>query len=238
MSVCRLIRHDPRSLDSINAELAALSAEDRVAWALQHLPGTHVLSSSFGAQAAASLHMLTRQRPDIPVILIDTGYLFPETYRFVDTLARRLDLNLHVSRPELSPAWLESRHGALWEQGVAGLDAYNRLAKVEPMQRALAALEAGTWFAGLRRGQSASRADTPFVIWRNGRFKVHPIADWSDRDIGRYLSEHDLPYHPLWEQGYVSIGDTHTTRPLSEALNEEDTRFFGIKRECGLHLDV
>jgi len=66
-------------------------------------------------------------------------------------------------------------------------------------------------------------------------FKVAPLADWSDRDIFRYLKRHDLPYHPLWEQGYVSVGDVHTTRPLSEVDAPEQTRFFGLKRECGLH---
>lgn len=228
--------HSP--LATINAWMDTRSAGERVDWALRHLPGTHVLSSSFGAQAAASLHLLTRRQPDIPVVLVDTGYLFPETYRFIDMLRERLRLNLKVFRPGLSSAWLEARHGRLWEQGGAGIDRYNRLAKVEPMQRALAELEAGTWFAGLRRVQSRSRADTPFVEHRNGRWKVHPIADWSDRDVGLYLKQHDLPYHPLWEAGYISIGDVHTTRRWEPGLREEDTRFFGLRRECGLHLDV
>jgi phosphoadenosine phosphosulfate reductase len=73
------------------------------------------------------------------------------------------------------------------------------------------------------------------LVEQNGRIKVHPIIDWTDRNVGRYLAEHDLPYHPLWEQGYVSIGDVHTTRPLGEGMTEEETRFFGLKRECGLH---
>lgn len=224
--------------DDANDTLAALDAGERVRWALQHLPGPHVLSSSFGAQAAVMLHLVTRRQPDIPVIVIDTGYLFAETYRFIDELRERLDLNLHVARPALSPAWLELRHGKLWEQGADGLERYNQLAKVEPMQHKLIELGAATWFAGLRRDQSASRTDTPFVEQRNGRWKVHPIADWSDRDIGMYLKQHDLPYHPLWDQGYVSIGDTHTTRRWHPGMRDEDTRFFGLKRECGLHLDV
>ncbi|KGI78678.1 phosphoadenylyl-sulfate reductase [Oleiagrimonas soli] len=229
---------DRDDLAGLNAWLRDRDADTRVDWALRTLPGVHVLSSSFGAQAAASLHLLTQHRPRIPVVLIDTGYLFAETYAFVDRLRERLDLNLRVARPALSPTWLEARHGRLWEQGEAGLDRYNRLAKIEPMQRMLAELDAGTWFAGLRRSQSDSRADTPFVERRNGRWKVHPIADWSDRDVGLYLQRHDLPYHPLWDEGYVSIGDVHTTRRWQPGMREEDTRFFGLKRECGLHLDV
>ena len=125
--------HEPRALAELNAALSRLDAERRVAWALENVAGEHVLSSSFGAQSAVSLHLVTQQRPQLPVVLIDTGYLFPETYRFVDELTGRLGLNLKVYSSPLSPAWMEARHGRLWEQGVAGLDRYNRLRKVEPM---------------------------------------------------------------------------------------------------------
>jgi len=220
------------------AEFTELSAQERIAWTLQRFPGCTVLSSSFGAQSAVLLHMATRQQPDLPVVLIDTGYLFPETYRFVDTLTQRLELNLQVYRPPVSPAWLEARHGRLWEQGVAGIEAYNRIHKVEPMQQALDDLRAGAWLSGIRRDQASSRSARDFVEHQNARVKVHPILDWNDRDIYRYLQRHDLPYHPLWEQGYVSIGDVHTTQRLADGMAAEDTRFFGLKRECGLHTDV
>lgn len=222
-------------LERCNRMLAGKDARYRTRWALENLPGNHVLSSSFGAQAAVAIHLLTRERPDIPVVLIDTGYLFPETYRFVDELAERFELNLKVYRPTLSAAWQEARHGRRWEQGAAALAAYNADAKVAPMREALKELAAGTWFSGLRRSQSVSRKDTAFVQWRDDRYKFHPIADWNDRDVHRYLVENDLPYHPLWEKGYVSIGDHHTTRPIHEAGSLEATRFFGLKRECGLH---
>lgn len=226
---------DVTALASIEAELAAFTPEARVAWALDALPGTHVLSSSFGAQAAVSLHLVTRVAPRIPVVLVDTGYLFPETYQFIDTLAGRLDLNLHVVQPTLSPSWLEARHGRLWEQGVEGLEQYGEIAKAEPMRRALRELDAGTWISGLRRAQSRSRAGLGCLAFVDGRFKLQPIVDWTDRDVGVYLKRHGLPYHPLWDKGYVSIGDWHTTRTLSEAGSMEATRFFGLKRECGLH---
>lgn len=226
---------DTRGIARLNRWLAGQDASARITWALEHAPGTHVLSSSFGAQAAAMLHLATTQVPQMPVVLVDTGYLFPETYRFADTLTERLGLNLMVYRPRLGGAWAEARYGRLWEQGVAGLDRYNYLHKVEPMRRALAELGAGTWLAGLRRRQARTRETIRFFDWHEGRWKLHPIADWSDRDIGLYLKEHDLPWHPLWEQGYVSIGDVHTTRPLGAGMDVEDTRFFGLKRECGLH---
>jgi phosphoadenosine phosphosulfate reductase len=218
-----------------NEQLIKCDAEERVAWAITHLPGAHVLSSSFGVQAALMLHLVTRVYPRIPVIFIDTGYLFPETYQFVDALTERLDLNLHVYRSPISPAWQEARHGRLWENGVDGIEHYNRINKVEPLARALAELDAGTWLAGLRREQSRSRSLLPVLAKKNRRFKLHPVIDWSERDIYRYLKRHALPYHPLWERGYVSVGDTHTSRPLEPGMLAEETRFFGLKRECGLH---
>ncbi len=223
-------------VDEANAALAERSPQERVEWALRHLPGTHVVSSSFGVQSAVMLHLMTSFRPDIPVLLMDTGYLFPETYRFIDELTNRLQLNLHIYRAEMSPAWQETRFGALWEQGEEGIRKYNTINKVEPMQRALEELGVNTWFTGLRRSQSQSRANRPVVELQDGRIKVNPIIDWTNRDVHRYLRQHDLPYHPLWDEGYVSVGDIHTTRRLEDGMTEEETRFFGTTRECGLHL--
>lgn len=222
-------------LKSWNHSLSEMSVEERVRFALHHFPGTHMLTSSFGAQAAVSLHLLNQAQPEIPVVLLDTGYLFPETYQFIEELSGRLDLNLHIYRSELSPAWQEARYGRRWEQGVEAIERYNLDNKVEPMRRALADLEVGTWFSGIRRSQSATRTDTPFVREVDGVYKVSPIADWSDRDVYAYLRKHELPYHPLWHEGYVSIGDVHTTARLADVENIEQTRFHGLKRECGLH---
>ena len=229
---------DSPDLIGLNAWLETRNAEQRVEWALANGQQGHALSSSFGAQSAVALHLLTRQQPDIPVILVDTGYLFPETYRFADELVERLRLNLKVVRPLVSRAWMEARHGRLWEQGVVGIDQYNNLRKVEPMRRALDEFGVRTWFTGLRRSQAASRRNTPIVELRNGRYKVSPLADWTDRDVWVYLKKHGLPYHPLWDEGYVSIGDFHTTSRWEPGMREEDTRFFGLKRECGIHVEV
>ena len=156
------IKQQPLTLDiskealaDINETLEKMTAQERVAWALDNLPDTHIVSSSFGAQSAVMLHMLTQAQPDIPVVLTDTGYLFPETYKFIDELVEKLNLNLHVYSAEMSSAWQEARFGRLWEQGIEGIEKYNKMNKVEPMQRALRDLKAGTWFAGLRRSQFA-----------------------------------------------------------------------------------
>lgn len=222
-------------LADINQRLESLSAVKRVAWALENLPENKVLSSSFGIQAAVCLHLVSRQRPDIPVVLTDTGYLFPETYQFIDRLSEQLGLNLKIYRSLYTPAWQEARYGKLWEQGVEGIERYNQLNKVEPMNRALAELQAQTWFAGLRREQSGSRGTLPVLAIQRGVFKFLPIIDWDNRQVYQYLTDNGLSYHPLWEQGYLSVGDTHTTRKWEPGMTEEQTRFFGLKRECGLH---
>lgn len=223
------------ALAEVNAKLEKLSAEERVSWALENMPGEFVLSSSFGIQAAVSLHLVACQKPDIPVILTDTGYLFPETYRFIDALTEKLNLNLKVYQAAHSAAWQEARYGKLWEQGVEGIEKYNLINKVEPMNRALKELGAQTWFAGLRRDQSGSRANLPVLAIQRGVFKILPIIDWDNRQVYQYLQQHGLSYHPLWDEGYLSVGDTHTTKKWEPGMAEEETRFFGLKRECGLH---
>ncbi|MCG9738165.1 phosphoadenylyl-sulfate reductase [Shewanella insulae] len=225
-------------LARVNAFLAGLRPAERVIWGLAYLPGTHALSSSFGIQGAVMLHLVTQVQQDIPVILTDTGYLFPETYQFIDELTERLKLNLKVYRAPMTSAWQEARFGRLWEQGLDGLEQYNRINKVNPMQTALKELGVGTWFAGLRRVQSSTREDLPILAIHGDRYKLLPILEWSNKDVHEYLTKHDLPYHPLWEQGYVSVGDTHSSRPLELGMTEEETRFNGLKRECGLHYEI
>ncbi|ATM99632.1 phosphoadenylyl-sulfate reductase [Proteus terrae] len=229
------VEEQTHALSEINQQLEQLSTIERVTWALEHLPKAYVLSSSFGIQAAVCLHLITRQYPEIPVILTDTGYLFPETYQFIDTLTQQLQLNLKIYRAEISSSWQEARYGKLWLEGIDGIERYNQINKVEPMERALKALQAQTWFAGLRRQQAKSREHLPVLSIAKGIFKFLPIVDWGNKQVYQYLKENNLPYHPLWEQGYLSVGDTHTTRKWEDGMSEEETRFFGLKRECGLH---
>ena len=233
-AVCEEHTH-ARALLIANQALAGKNASERVAWALECLPGKSAVSSSFGAQSAVMLRLVTLAHPGIPVILVDTGYLFAETYRFIDSLSARLDLNLKVYRPTVSAAWQEARHGKRWEQGDDGINEYNAENKVEPMERALVELDVGTWFAGLRRAQDRGRERRQIVEGTAARWKVHPIVDWSDRDVHEFLKAHKLPYHPLWEKGYPSIGDHHSTRSLAEVSDPAELRFQGLTSECGIH---
>lgn len=216
-------------------DLEPASPEERVKWAVEAFGDGLVMTTSFGIQAAVMLHLVTQVAPRIPVIFIDTGYLFPETYRFAKELTERLNLNLWKYVPAVTAAEQEALFGKQWELGIEGLKRYNLVNKVEPMDRAVRELGAKAWLAGLRRTQASTRESLPVVQRQNKVVKIHPIVDWDNRKVHRYLTQHGLPYHPLWEQGYVSVGDWHSTSKLLDGMREEDTRFNGLKRECGLH---
>jgi len=225
-------------LDQINQELAEAKADATqvVQWASDTFVDGLVMTSSFGAQSAVMLHLVTQVVPDIPVILIDTGYLFPETYRFVEQMTKRLKLNLKVYVPQITAARMEALHGKLWDKDVEHLKQYHQYTKIEPLQRALRELKVTAWLAGLRGQQTDFRAGLRFVEKQNEQYKVHPILTWTTKDVHEYLKKHDLPYHPLYEQGYASIGDVHLTQPVTAGMSEREGRFRGLKQECGIHL--
>lgn len=222
--------------NSINKYLESIKAEDRIIWAIKYLPKQFILSSSFGIQSVVSLHLITRYFSNIPVVLIDTGYLFPETYRFIDRLKEKMQLNLCVFRADESSAWQEARYGKLWEKGTEGISQYNLINKIKPMSCALKALKVKTWLAGLRRNQSSSRKNLSVMTIQKAVFKFLPIVDWDDNQICNYITQYNLDHHPLQGKGYVSLGDIHTTHKKKYGMKDEDTRFFGLQRECGLHV--
>lgn len=228
------------NLNHINEKLVHHNASEIVQWAKEEFASHLVLSTSFGIQSAVMLHLVTQVIPDIPVIWIDTGYLPKETYIFAEELTQRLNLNLKVYQSDLSPARMEAIYGKLWEKkDVESLNMYDRIRKVEPMQRALKELEAKAWLAGLRQNQTEYRQKLEFVNQQGNQYKILPILRWHSREIYQYLTKYDLPYHPYFDLGYVSVGDWHSSRPLSEDDdNERDTRFHGLKQECGLHLPI
>jgi phosphoadenosine phosphosulfate reductase len=220
---------------STEPDLKAKSHSDRLRWAVESFPKKVVLTTSFGAQSAAFLHWASQISPTLPVIFIDTGYHFPETLAFASELTSRLGLNLKTYRPLLTPTQIESQHGLLWLEGPSGLEKFHEIIRVEPLQRALSELNPSVWVAGLRGSSSLSRQSLDILVRKKDRYKLLPILEWTDRDIGLYLKKHSLPYHPLWAQGYVSIGDRVTTKRLDEVSDPAELRHNGWKRECGIH---
>ena len=216
-------------------DLGSWSAEDRIRWALNQYPKQTILTTSFGAQSSALLHLATQIHPNLPVLFIDTGYHFPETLSFAEDLKNRLRLHVRTYRPLLSPDEIESRYGRLWENGPEGLEQFHEIIRVEPMRRAMRDMDPKIWIAGLRRCSSESRQNMDFLTRQDARLKLLPLLDWTDRDLGQYLKTHSLPYHPLWTRGYVSIGDRVTTKRIDEVSDPSQLRHFGWKRECGIH---
>lgn len=217
--------------------LSVLESGERIAEIGRRYGRRAVATTSAGAQAPVMLHLIARHAPQIPVVFIDTGFHFPETYQYLETLRDAIDITIEIYAPTLTAARLEALHGRLWEGDDAAIDRYGLLTKVEPMDRALRDYEAVAWISGLRRAHSRERAERDLVDRQGDTLKLYPILDWSDEDVAGYMLAHDLPAHPLLEKGYVSIGDWHSTRPLEDGMTAEQTRFNGLKRECGLHID-
>ncbi len=195
------------------------------------------MSSSFGLQAAVMLDLVRKHAPEVPVVWIDTGYLFPETYQYAEQLIATFGLNVKVYQPKLSAARQEALYGKLWEQGQEGNASYSLINKVEPMDRALKEFGADIWISGLRRAHSNTRANRAFAEQQKNTIKVYPILDWADAQVASYFYDNKLPRHPLEAEGYQTMGDWHSTSPVTEGGSAESSRFNGEKYECGLHID-
>ncbi len=196
------------------------------------------VTSSFQAECVALTHMLIGHAPKIPVLFLDTGYHFPETYEYRDGVARLLNLNLVNLMPRMTVAEQESQFGILHQSAP---DRCCAIRKVEPLFSALAGYDA--WFTGLRRDQSPTRAnlqvDEEFHL-PGGRAlrKISPLARWSARDVWAYLRAHGLPVLPLYAVGYTSVGCAPCTRLPDDPDIPRSGRWGGKKLECGIHIEA
>lgn len=225
-------------LKLINAEMESMSAEERIVWAWDRFGSGLVLSTSFGLQSSVMLDLVLTVSKEIPIIFVDTGYLFPETYQYAMTLQDKLEFRVKTYSAKMSPAFQEVILGKSWEQGDIEMKRYNFINKKEPMERALSELGSTTWLSGLRRSQSKDRSKRPYIEYQDHILKIYPIIDWDDRKTYKYLPEHEIPYHPLEGMGYDSLGDQHSTKKIDLSQSPEDSRHGGHGRECGLHLDL
>jgi phosphoadenosine phosphosulfate reductase len=187
------------------------------------------VACSFQKEASVVLDLVLGIAPDVRVFTLDTHVLFAETYETWRRVEEHYGIEIEVFQGPSLGRQAELHGDRLWERDP---DTCCDLRKVRPLQRALAGVDA--WVAGVRRGQSASRARTPKLAWdaRHERWKANPLADWSERDVWRYIAEHDLPYNPLHDQGYDSIGCTHCTRP---GAGRDGRWADSAKTECGIH---
>ncbi|MGA3066439.1 MAG: phosphoadenylyl-sulfate reductase [Tepidisphaeraceae bacterium] len=226
---------------SLNREFESADPEKIVRWSAEQFGDDLVMSSSFGAESAALLHMVYQVRPGTRVIFVNTGYLFPETHRFMEELRLRLDLNVWTYRTRNDPiAYLHKagEENPAWRKDIDSCCAAN---KNEPFERAMLELKPRGWLRGIRRNQSELRKKLGFVEW-SPRYNCHaisPLLNWGPREIHAYLKTHNLPYHPLWEKGYASIGcnPLSCTRPVGQGEDPRAGRWAGQdKFECGINI--
>lgn len=198
-------------------------------------PGRITLVSSFGAEAAALLHMVAQVDPATPVSFIDTGRLFGETLRYRDTLTERLGLrDVRTVKPEPERVRAADPELMLWKQNA---DVCCFIRKVEPMQRALAGFDA--WITGRKAHHGGERKNLPHVEALDGRVKLNPLARWTKEDLDQYFAAHNLPRHPLEGEGFLSIGCLPCTDRVAPGENPRAGRWRGLnKSECGIHFSL
>ena len=226
-------------LEEARGHLRGLSAEGRLSWAYERFGSNFVLTTSFGIQSAVLLHMLHLLKGGelIPVIWVDTGYLPTETYCYAEKLTKLMRLDLRVIQSHISPARMEALHGRLWEtKSLEDLEKYHLIRKVQPLEKSLKDLEVHCWASGVRGNQTDHRKSMNYIDQIRGRLSLRPLLEWSQKDIFYYMQENNLPQHPLFEKGYSTVGDWHSSAPEVSDIQGRDTRFGGLKQECGIHL--
>ena len=210
-------------LSSLNADFETAPASTVIRWAVATFGTDLVLAASF--EDVVLIDLATKWAPDIEVIFLDTEAHFPETLAFVDTVRDRYGLNLTVTKPGPEAA-----------AHPCGSEQCCQFRKVAPLRAAVRGNRA--WLTSLKRDDGPTRANAPIVSWDAafGLVKVNPLATWTNDDITSYLVDHQLPQHPLWSQGYRSIGCAPTTRPTAPGEDPRAGRWAGLdKSECGLH---
>jgi phosphoadenosine phosphosulfate reductase len=203
-------------------------------WAFNQFGDRVTIATGFGAEGISLIDIAVAINPRADVFFLDTGFLFPETYDLKRRLQDRYGIQIRSVSTSLSPEKQQELYGPrLWESDP---DLCCRLRKLEPLRIALDGYDA--WVAAIRRDQSPARASAQVVEWdaKWNLVKVNPLVLWSRADVWRYIVRNDLPYNPLHDRGYPSIGCTHCTQPVAQGEHERAGRWRGAnKTECGLH---
>ena len=214
---------------AVAPNLESASAEEVLAYAVERFHPRLFVACSFQKEASVIMDMLVRIEPEARFFTLDTGVLFEETYETWRALEDHYGIKVEVFKG-ISLEEQARRHGdELWNRDP---DACCGIRKVSPLNQALAEVDA--WIAGVRRDQSPTRAHTEKLHWdeKHGLWKLNPLADWTDRDVWDYLARNEVPYNPLHDRGYASIGCTHCTKPG----DGRDGRWAGHdKTDCGMH---
>jgi len=227
----------PREIDRIESlagQLDEASPEDTLRWAFDEFDTSVTIATGFGLEGVALIDMSVRINPGIDVFFLDTAFLFPETYELRRRLEARYKIRIRAYETDITPEQQDVRFGAkLWSTDP---DLCCRLRKLEPLRGALRGRRA--WITAIRRDQTLERSSARVVEWdyQWQLFKINPLVRWTIQDVRAYIARNNVPFNPLHDRGYPSIGCTHCTRPIREGEHERDGRWPGQeKRECGIH---
>ena len=228
------------NLEKFNEELINLSSLEMLEWGLQKFENNLAFTTSFGIQSSVLLHLIQSSslKNEVKIFWIDTGYLPKETYLYANTLINKLSLNITILQSEISPAHMEAIYGKLWESNrVEDINKYHQIRKVDPLDNALKKYSINCWGSGVRAQQTTNRGKMKFIELIRDTLSIRPLLGWSQKDIFYYMKEKNLPQHPLFMQGYSTVGDWHSSSAESSNAKGRSTRFGGVKQECGLHVN-
>jgi phosphoadenosine phosphosulfate reductase len=218
-----------------NRILESKSPQEILRWAVENYHPRLTMATAFGAEGCCLMHMLAELEPAVYIFNLETGYQFPETLELRERIKVRYGIEVDMVRPDLSVAEYEADHGGPLYGIRPDQCCHDR--KIVPLRRAIAGYEA--WISAIRRDQTAHRAAAGVVQW-DAKFdlvKVNPLLNWTKRDVWDFVLKHDVPYNPLHDQGYPSIGCWPCTRAVGEGEDERSGRWAGtVKKECGLHV--
>jgi phosphoadenosine phosphosulfate reductase len=225
----------PMKFDEIQIVAEPWSPEEVLRWGFDRFGDTIALASSFGAEDVVLIDLAAKVRAHFPVFTLDTDFLFPETYELIDRVERKYGIQVERRKSLLTPWQQQETLGPeLWKHSP---DQCCEIRKVEPLKAKLAELQA--WITGIRRDQTPFRRTAGKVEFdiNFGLVKLNPLADWSWAQVWQYIRENQVPYNPLHNLNYPSVGCTHCTRPVSDGEDLRSGRWAGLqKTECGLHL--
>lgn len=220
----------------LNGRFGGLSANDVIALAVEELfPGRIAAVSSFGSESVVLLHLLSEINPNVPILFVDTGRLFPETLEYRTKVVELLGLrDVRTIKPTEERASALDPVKALW---MTNPDLCCRIRKVEPLGEAVVGFD--SWFTGRKRFQTNGRSRLALFEADGSRIKINPLADWAAADLLAYASEHDLPPHPLVARGFPSIGCVPCTDRVLPGEDQRSGRWRGSdKDECGIHFGL
>jgi phosphoadenosine phosphosulfate reductase len=226
---------DAAQIEAVQRSAESWSPREVLAWAFETFGSRVAISSAFGVEGMVLIDIASQLGRDFRLFTIDTEFLFPETYVLMDRIEAKYGITIEKVYSVLPPEEQERTHGqALWSRDP---DLCCNLRKVEPLRRKLEDLDA--WITSIRRDQTSVRAGAGKIEWdaKFGLIKINPIADWSSKQVWRYIHDHEVPYNSLHDQNYPSIGCTHCTRAVRPGEDERAGRWAGLaKTECGLHI--